>query len=266
MTEWIDPYVGFKFSPQTATVTTQMQQERLGACGLDPAQYGSYADPSFFITLGIHAGIHSGITAEGNINMLQSLVQHRPARLNEALQVHGTITDVTDVPRGQTVYTDVWFEDEHGARVISAPRRSLRPDPAKAAARGAGVRPGPVITDPQALAPETQHALTPERVRAYSTEGNAIHYEMDAAQRAGFRAPMIGGAMGVHFLLAAIWPSTSNAEPLSTLDLDIFFRRPIFWDDEFSVGREPSSGGICLWNVQSETNKVLTEARINQMA
>ena len=36
-------------------------------------------------------------------------------------------------------------------------------------------------------------------------EGNSIHYEQEAAEQAGFRAPLIGGGMGVHYLTAEMW-------------------------------------------------------------
>ena len=109
-----------------------------------------------------------------------------------------------------------------------------------------------------------QHQLTPEMVKSYSMEGNSIHYEMQPANDAGFRAPIIGGGMGVHHLMATLW---RHSAPTS-FDLDIYFRRPIFWDDGFAVLAGTGT------NVLSDTwkaiglvrnDKVLTEARINQL-
>ena len=82
-------------------------------------------------------GCAAASAPEGNVNMLQSLVQHRPARLDELLTVRGEIVAVTEVPRGRAIDTEVVFEDAAGERVISANRRSLKPDPAKAGSRGA---------------------------------------------------------------------------------------------------------------------------------
>ena len=56
-----------------------------------PQVFGEDVDPAFFIGLAIHAGIDSGISAEGNINMLQRMIQHRPAKLDEPLTVRGEI-------------------------------------------------------------------------------------------------------------------------------------------------------------------------------
>lgn len=256
--EWFEPREGFAFRPATISVTREYQAEKLGLCGLPADAFGEAVDPSFFIGIGIRAGIANGISAQGNVNMLQRLVQHRPARLGEPLRVQGLIDRVTEVPRGRTVHTDVWFEDEGGARVIAAPRTSLKPDPDKTGSRGAGERPPPVVEDVDALETLSTHTLTPEIVKGYSSEGNSIHYEMEAANRAGFRAPLIGGGMGVHYLLCALWQHS----PPEQLDLDIYFRRPIFWDDTFTVGVLTGTDG---WRGMAlvKDGKVLTEARVN---
>ena len=257
--DWVDPYAGFNYLPDEVVVARSHQAEKLRACGLDPAVFGAQVDPSFYIGLAIHAGIRSGISAEGNVNMLQSLVQHRPVALDETLTVQGTITAVTEVPRGRTIDTDVWFEDATGTRAITARRRSLKPDPSKAAGRGAGSRPDPVIKEGVSLDVLASHSLTPQQVIDYSSEGNSIHYDMAAANRAGFRAPLIGGGMGVHYLMAALW----SQSPLRSLDVDIYFCRPIFWDDAFEVAITSSSDAICLRHAVS--GKILTEARISQL-
>lgn len=257
---WVEPREGFEFAPRTINVPAAYQAAKLDLCGLTPGLFGAGVDPSFFIGLGIRAGIASGISAEGNVNMLQRLIQHRPAGLGEPLLARGRIQRVSQVPRGRTVETDVWFEDPNGARVVAAPRTSLKPDPARAGARGAGARPGPVVGDVDRLEWLSTHTLTPDMVRGYSSEGNSIHYDMAAANRAGFRAPLIGGGMGVHFLLAAL----QRHRAVQRLDLDIYFRRPIFWDDTFSVGVLAEADG---WRALAlvRDGKVLTEARINAL-
>jgi hypothetical protein len=254
-TTWHEPVIGFELEPQDIIVTRDVQTEKLSACGLNSDDLDGWVDASFYIGLGIQAGIKSGISAEGNVNMLTSLIQHRRVRLDEPLTVRGTITGVTDVPRGQTIETDVWFEDANGHRAISAPRKSLRPK-SEAKKSGAGDRPAPIIEDVDAMNQHQHYELTPERVKAYSSEGNSIHYEMDAANKAGFRAPIIGGGMGVHFLVHTLW---QECQP-TAWDLSIFFRRPIFWDDAFNVVANPWSALGLVKN-----GKVLTEARINHL-
>jgi len=241
---WVVPHQGFNYLPNTVAVTAAHQIDKLLACGIDAEIFAGQVDPAFFIGIAIHAGINSGISAEGNINMLQSLRMHRPVLLGEELEVKGQIVAVTEVPRGLRVDTDVWFEDTHGQRVISAPRTSLRPDPQRAESKnhsagvtdkdndkGAGERPQPVVDDLSALEFLASYQLTPEGVRAYSMEGNSIHYEMEPAQKAGFRAPLIGGGMGVHFLMAELWQAHKQSGGPEAFDAEIYFRRPIFWDD-----------------------------------
>ncbi len=266
---WKEPLAGYEFEPEIVSVTEDFQSEKLAACGLKSESLRGYVDASFFIAIGIQTGIHNGITAEGNVNMLTSLVQHRPVPLGEALTVRGSITEVIDVPRGQRIKTDVWFEDQDGERAISAPRVSLRPDPNLTASpnlvKGAGTRPAPVIKHPDALKRFNSYVLTPASVKNYTSEGNSIHYNMQAANKAGFRAPIIGGGMGVHFMVHALWQNCTAR----FFDLSIYFRRPIFWDDQFVVAAAP-------WNAialvsensgsKSRKGKILTEARINKMS
>lgn len=261
-TEWVDPYAGFAYRTDTVVVAADYQREKLSLCGIDPGVFGGAVDASFFIGLAIRAGVASGISAQGNVNMLQSLVQHRPALLDETLTVQGRITAVTEVPRGRTIDTDVWFEDASGERVITARRRSLKPDPGKSE-RGAGERPPPVLNNPADATVLATHTLTPEIVVNYSEAGNSIHYDLEAARRAGFRAPLIGGGMGVHYLLAAIYAEKAPR----TFDLDIYFRRPIFWDDSFNVVREnDEQQGMALTRNVGDAVKVLTEMHINAIA
>ena len=171
--------------------------------------------------------VSAGISAEGNINMLQGLQMHRPALLDEPLNVRGAF-DVRTALRGRRVDTDVWFEDQQGQRVISARRTSLKPDQAATDKGGAGERPQPVVADIAELQLASTYSLTPECVKAYSMEGNSIHYEQEAAERAGFRAPLIGG-MGVHYwtaVMAALHTSSFQRRcVLPTTDLGRGYNR-----------------------------------------
>lgn len=266
--EWQTAVPGFEINPAEITVSAEHQRDKLACCGIDPDVFGDSVDPSFFIGIGIQAGIRSGISAQGNVNMLQRLVQYRPATLGETLMVGGKVVTVTEVPRGHTVETQIAFTDTSGEVVIDASRTSLRPDPAKGAARGAGQRPADVVPDTAAAQSLAAHQLTPDQVKDYSMEGNSIHYEEGAAKAAGFRAPMIGGGMGVHYLAAALW---SKGTP-HTLDLDVYFRRPIFWDETFSsavlgnTSDRASWQALCLLRDEGAAGlKVLTEARVNTL-
>ena len=95
--------------------------------------------------------------------------------------------------------------------------------------------------------------LTPELVKAYSSTGNSIHYDMASANSAGFRA-----------LISADYSwrnrcTLSDSHPLTdAFDMSIYFRQPISWVDTFTVAAFPwKSIGLI------QEGKVLTEARVN---
>ena len=257
MPDWLEPKAGLQITPKTFTVTRQYQAEKLGAIGIDPSVYGGLCDPAFFIGLSIQAGAESGISAEGNVNMLTELVQHRPIPLDEDLALTGQIQWVRPVPRGRRIRTTVEITLPDGTPVLSVSRESLKPNPKRVGTRGAGEQAAPILTDTGALQPIARYALTPKATAAYSSEGNAIHYDVEAARAGGFRAPIIGGGQGVHFITAALWD-----KGIDRMDVTIYFRRPIFWDESVWVGVLPDRSAAGL--IKGE--KVATEVRIHTLA
>ena len=61
--EWKIPEEGFEFEPDTIVVSNEHQNEKLIACGLEASTFNGFVDASFYIGLGIHAGINNGISA-----------------------------------------------------------------------------------------------------------------------------------------------------------------------------------------------------------
>jgi len=84
---WRTAEAGYQLQPAEIAVQREHQASKLAACGINPEVFGTAADPAFFIGIGIQAGIRSGISAEGNINMVQKLIVYRPAQLGEVLLV-----------------------------------------------------------------------------------------------------------------------------------------------------------------------------------
>lgn len=262
MSEFIDPYTGLTYADRAMTVESAVEHRALTTCGIDPAIYGATVDPTTFISRAIAEGVRNGVHANGTVNMAQRLVQHAPLHLDEALTVSGRILDVSPVPRGKVAISETRFTAGDGARRVMAGRRSLRPDPDKAGVRGAGDVAPPVVRDVTALRPLGDVALTPDMVKGYDSEAiNPIHSVPEAAIKAGFRAPIIGGGMGVRYLMAEIWKRFSPR----ALDIEVYFRRPIFWDDTVTIRVEEQGGtwtAICL----AKGDKVATEARINSLS
>ena len=259
---WKDPVEGFRLTPDVVCVQAKHQEAKLEACGINAAVYRGVADPSFFIGIAIQAGVDSGISAEGSVNMVQSLEVIRPPRVDELLLVEGTIVSVTKVGRGERVETHVWFSDQTGKQVLRANRVSLKPTPGGEHSSGAGERPEPVINDLSTLQIKNNFQLSPKIVSTYSSEGNSIHYDVKAAKAGGLRAPIIGGGMGVHFLMADLWETKRPA----SFNCDIYFRRPIFWDEEVAVGVDPSYRSLGLIKLppanSSQAARIGTEIKL----
>lgn len=262
MSAFIEPYTGLTFADRAMTVESAVEHRALRTCRIDPAVYGATVDPTTFISRAIAEGVRNGVHANGTVNMAQRLVQHAPLRLDEPLIVSGRILDVRPVPRGKVAISETWFKAGDGERAVMAGRRSLRPDPDKAGVRGAGDVAPPVVKDVGALKVLRDVTLTPEMVKGYDSEAiNPIHSVPEAAIKAGFRAPIIGGGMGVRYLMAEIW---SRLAPRA-IDIEIYFRRPIFWDDTVTIRVEEKGDtwtAICL----AKGDKVATEARINSIS
>lgn len=258
--QWMEPYKGYRFQARQMTVEAAEQARLIELCGIDPSIFGECMDPSGFISLAIQEGVRNRIHANGTVNMVNTLIQHRQARLGEPLTVTGEILDVEDVPRGRVATSETCYAGADGQRAFTSRRRSLRPDPAKVGTRGAGEKPVTVIEDVSRLKMLGEFRLDPEAVKAYGGPHNPIHFDPEAAKRGGFRAPIIGGGQGVRFLTAEIW---RRFQP-QVLDLDIYFRRPIYWDDTFTVMVDERDA---RWQAIGliKDGKVATEARINRL-
>ena len=258
--QWIEPYPGYQFERRQMTVDAADQVRLIELCGIDPAIFGDCVDPAGFISLAIREGVRNRIHANGTVNMVNSLAQSRQLRLGEPLTVSGEVLDVKEVPRGRVATSEVWVCGADGRRALTSLRSSLRPDASKAGTRGAGERPAAVIEDLARLKAVATFTLKPEQVKAYGGPHNPIHVDPVAAQRGGFRAPIIGGGHGVRFITAEIW---KRFRP-QALELECYFRRPIYWDDTFTVMVDEHAGvwrAICL----AKDGKVATEARINRI-
>lgn len=260
----IVPFKGFCYRPRTMIVDAANETRLLSHCGIDPTIYHGCVDPSAFISFAIQEGVRNGISSNGGVNMVQGLVQNRPVRLDESIIVSGEILDVQRSPRGRITTSETWYHSENRELCITCKRKSLKTDPARYAdpnLRGAGERPTPIITDVAALKKLGQFRLMPADVKAYGLNTvNAIHFDEDAARRAGYRAPIIGGGHGVRFLTAAIWKEFSPR----SINVDIYFRRPLFWDDTFDILVDVADDqwqAMCL----AKDGKITTEMRINSM-
>ena len=91
-----------------------------------------------------------------------------------------------------------------------------------------------------------RRTLVPEKVADYSSEaGNLIHSDLDVAREHGFRAPIAAGLMGIHFYQEALQQEYAP----SAFDLEVWFRRPMFWDDTLSLVARENGGRIAAMHL-----------------
>lgn len=258
----VTPVKGLEFTPRKLRFDRAEEDRMMHVCGSDAALFRDCIDPAAFIPHSIRESALNGITENGGVNMLQSVRMDSALGLDEEITVSGVIVDVADAPRGTITTTDTFYHGADGRLGMTLRRVALKTDPHKKAdpsLRGAGDRPAPVVADPEALESLGAFQMTPDGVKTYSLgTGNLLHVDPEAAERAGYRAPIVGGSQGVRYMTAALWREGAPA----MIDLDIYFRRPVFWDDAFEVRADGPKGArraFCL----NRGPKVLMEMRVN---
>ena len=94
--------------------------------------------------------------------------------------------------------------------------------------------------------------LEPQNVADYSDEaGNLIHSDPKVALEHGFRAPIAAGLMGIHFYREVL---ETHYAP-SAFDLEVWFRRPMFWDDTLSLVAREENGRIAAMHLLGSDGK-----------
>ena len=88
---------------------------------------------------------------------------------------------------------------------------------------------------------------------------NLIHSDPEVAQSFGYKAPIAGGVMAVHFMMAHLW----RDGPLEALEMSVKFRRPMYWDDELALGTQEGDEN-CLAVLRTENGKVAAEAKVSK--
>jgi hypothetical protein len=235
-----------QFKPRYVTVTRDRQRELLNACGIGQETFGRCVDPASFVaTAALEAG-SNGFDLSGVVNKGLTLSLTRQVWLDEPLFLVGTLSE-TESDDGVIATSRVTLSNANGDPCIAATsvifrplvRTGRPPSARRSATPGAG-------KDADRLRPVGRARFTPQGVLAYSgSSANPIHIDPKAASDAGFRAPIIGGAQGVSHLTAAIW----NAHRVDTLEFEVRFRRPIFWDDECTIAVREVGGAwrsVCL--------------------
>jgi hypothetical protein len=243
---------GFRYASYPVTVDAGEQAEKLGFCDIDPALYGDWVDITHFAGEAILAAGRSGLSINGNVHVSQSYRLSAPIGLGEGLTIEGEVTALTPAPRGRMVDSSFRFRRPDSTVPLVADRESLRLDPAAdGGGRKLGARPAEDPRSRMELLAVKQ--LRPEAVAAYSSQGgNLIHSDPATARRFGFRAPIAGGVMVSRYCMEALW----RDGPVRELEMQVRFRRPMFWDERLEVwGRRGGNGRLKAINVVNADGK-----------
>jgi len=235
-------------------VTTQDRFLRL--CDIDAGIYAENVDPSAFVALAIRETERNGVVLPAALHSGQRLVMRRPMRLGESMQMEGRVCDRQKVERGELLTCEARLRDGLGEVVLESIEQLLIPDPSVTAAKKSSS-----AAAVPALRAVASVRFRPEQVASYcGREVNPIHFDPEAAQRAGLRAPIIGGEQGVRHVMAALW----KAHEPRYLDINLRFLRPVFWDDECTIVVEEKEG---RWQTVSlaKAEKKAMEVAIDHM-
>ena len=225
--------VGFRF-PVKSVVVDREEQTRLHRwCDIEPSVFGDVADPALVTRLPVVMVANTVVAQRpewGQVHTTHRMLQRRPILLDESLALTGVIDGFIVHPRGEIMQCSWFYQDANGEIALEVYPEALLIDPALTAQRaGANERAKPQVE-------QTKHLFT-KRCTPQATAGycegtkNPIHLDLEAAQRFGFRAPIIAGTQTMSFLLEAIY----RAHSPHALALTICFRRPVFWDDELAI-------------------------------
>lgn len=224
---------GFTYPSFEVVVTPEDQARKHRLCGVDSALFGAYADITYFGNQAILATKRAGITINGSVHMTQRYRLAEPIMVGEKLEQRGEITATEDTPKGRIVHSTFSYVRPDGSVPMVAERSSIRLDLGTGAkgegkaGDGAARRPEP-LPDRELLVVQ----FVPEDVAAYSEEAdNRIHSHPEVAKEFGFRAPIAGGLMASRLMMSVLY----RKGPVRTLDMEIRFLRPMFWDDRLSV-------------------------------
>lgn len=239
-------------------VEAGVQARLLGLSNIDPAIYGDEVDPSAFTALAILEATRSGVELPVGLHAGQKLTLYRPIRLGEILWLTGQLSTRTQVDRGEMLNCSAELRDRDGGLVVESMESLLIPraTSSKAASKvGSSKNRQP----PLQLMELGEVVFHPEQVAAYQgCDVNPIHFDPNAASRAGFRAPIIGGEVGVRHVMAMIWKTFKP----SRMSVRISFLRPVFWDDRCTLLIEESQGSwtsACLGKSGKKATELVIE-------
>ncbi|MEL0021320.1 MAG: hypothetical protein VW709_15710 [Rickettsiales bacterium] len=239
---------GFEFPAQVFTVTAAEQERKLICSGIDPALYGRNVDVAMLGLPTLRLLMAAGIPILGGVHLSQRFRQIRPFDLDEPITVSGRILDIAPHPRGCILQGAFDYARADGTVCVEAVRSGIAPMGPKEASHGIP-RPDENL---DGFSEIMRRTLEPQKVADYSDEaGNLIHSDPEVARQHGFRAPIAAGLMGIHFYREAL----EKRHAPTSFDLEVWFRRPMFWDDTLSLVAREEGGRIAAMHLLCSDGK-----------
>lgn len=248
MSAALEVEAGFEFPSQTFTVATVDQTRKLKCSGIDPELYGDKVDVAMLGLPTLRVLMASGIPILGGVHLSQRFRQSEPFRLEEEISVRGRILELAPHPRGCILRCEFSYARADGTVCVEAERSGITPIGPKEASAGIP-RPDETLDGFEEV---MRRQLVPQNVADYSDEaGNLIHSDPEVARQHGFRAPIAAGLMGIHFYREAL----EKRYTPESFDLEVWFRRPMFWDDTLSLVAREVDGRVAAMHLLCSDSK-----------
>jgi len=239
---------GFEFPARTFTVAKADQTRKLKCSGIDPALYGDDVEIAMLGLPTLEVLMACGIPILGGVHLSQRFRQIEPFQLEEPITAAGRILEINPHPRGCILRCQFSYTRADGTVCVEAERSGITPIGARDPSDGIP-RPDESL---EGFIEIMRRELVPEQVADYSSEaGNLIHSDPEVAKEHGFRVPIAAGLMGIHFYREAL----EKAYQPKAFDLEVWFRRPMFWDDTLSLVAREESGRIAAMHLLCSNGK-----------
>ena len=253
---------GYEFPAEALGVTAAEQRRLHGFCDIAEAVYGGTTDPAFIarrpITLNT-AAITACHPARGIVHVVHRIRQLAPVPLDATGTLTGRYTAIEDVPRGRLAKSAFEYRRADGSLAMAIEPDMLLADRSRMPAPS-GRKPAAIEAEPAGFEVLTVKQCTPKSTLGYCAgTRNLIHTDPDHAQRFGFRAPIIAGNQTVNFLLEGL---AVDGAP-DSFEVEIRFRRPVFWDDAVTVlGRRGADGRPAELRAVNGDAKLVADCRV----
>lgn len=229
------------------------------ACDIEETDFGPIADVSILAQDNALAIARAGLPNDGRIHTRHVLRQRERIGVGEPLILNGRIASYRETRRGRLMTCVFAFMRADLTVPLEMEGDYLLPYAEAPAANekrpAAETKPGPAMT------PIGKAVLTPEKVTAYSEEvGNLMHFDPAFAATRGYRAPLVQGVMLLTLLHGAL---VRDVFAPRELDLEINFRRPVFWDQTLVIA---GSDDQRRYECRDEADRIVAEMTVQHLA